>query len=88
MPWELEREAETLHVRIAAPVEDWDDLLGAVNDQLVHVPLVVTLPEDIPGGDEADDEKLTSLRDALATAGVNLRGEPDDPVGTERPRQD
>jgi hypothetical protein len=29
MPWELEREAETLHVRIAAPVEDWDDLSSA-----------------------------------------------------------
>jgi hypothetical protein len=73
MPWTLERERQTLHIHIAAPMRgEWESLMDAVHASLDPRPLAIYLPARIPSSSKVDADMLRVLWQALGDLGIPL----------------
>jgi hypothetical protein len=86
MPWEIERSADVVHVRIEAPMTDWDGLMRALPGKLRPKPSVVTLPSSVQGGTETDARMLKTLWMKVMELQVPVQREEQPPTVAPHPR--
>jgi len=72
MSWGLRRIGSALHVRIEAPVADWEAVLDGVQANLDPKPSAIVLPEVLDGATHFDAEMLKLLGVILAAAGIAI----------------
>ena len=74
MPWEIERAADTLRVRLTSPI-DWDGLREGLLAEFSPRPMTVFLPTTLPFGTPEDKMELAALWESLMDLGVPIQRE-------------
>jgi hypothetical protein len=71
MPWSIEHDASSLHVRVNPPMlGDWENLWDGVKASLDPIPYAIYLPQSIEGASQADSDMLTGLWQRLQKMGI------------------
>ena len=73
MPWEINRDASALHVRIEPPMTgEWEALMDEVQSSLKPLPKAKYLPARLSGASQADADMLKILWQSLTDLGIPI----------------
>jgi hypothetical protein len=73
MPWEIQREASALHVRIELPMTgQWEAVMDEVQSSLKQTPKAVYLPARLSGASRTDADMLKILWQRVTDLGIPI----------------
>jgi hypothetical protein len=73
MPWEIERDASALHVRIEAPMTgEWEAVMDEIQSSLKPLPKAIYLPARLSDASRTDADMLKILWQGLTDLGIPI----------------
>jgi hypothetical protein len=73
MPWEIERDASALHVRIEVPMTgEWEAVMDEIQSSLKPLPKAIYLPARLSDASRTDADMLKILWQSLTDLGIPI----------------